>query len=138
MVEELFIIERGGSFLEDVDQADAVEELMVNTADAYGFPPFQHIAPAVVLGDADYAELQRVERSILRSVMTRVRARRLASDGFTWADEIPRLLAEDAAEPSTDGAGVVQGNDDVTLLNGNGHRRGSTEAEDVTAAARAS
>jgi len=97
MVEELFVIERGPALVEDLERAAAVDELMTNTEDAYGFPPFQHIAPAVVLGDADYAELQRMERSILRSALKRIRTRRLASDGFTWADEIPRLLAEDGS-----------------------------------------
>ena len=95
IVEELFVIERGPALVEEMERAAAVDELMSNTEDAYGFPPFQHIAPAVVLGDADFAELQRMERSILRSALKQIRTRRVASDGFTWADDIPRLLAED-------------------------------------------
>jgi hypothetical protein len=161
-VEELFIIERGDAFIAEVNKDDAVEELMINTADAYGFPPFQHIAPAVVLGDADYVELQRVERSILRSVMTRVRARRVASDGFTWADDIPRLLAEDAAGVSTEHADVHSGALNGAHSNGNhsngthsngaetngahsngahsngAHSNGSTEPDQVQAAVPAS
>ena len=40
----------------------------------------------------DYQELRTAEREILASFLTHVRARTLASDSFTWADDIPRLL----------------------------------------------
>jgi len=72
-----------------------VDELMDNTADAYGFPPFQYLAPICLLGDGDYAELQRRERSVLTAAMSRVRTRRIASNTFGWADTIPELLAAD-------------------------------------------
>jgi putative flippase GtrA len=94
-VRDLFLIERGADRLSEVTAAQAVEELMLNTADAYGFPPFQYLAPVLVLGDGDYAELQRRERDVLTSAMARVQKRRIASDSFTWADTIPELLAED-------------------------------------------
>lgn len=107
-VEELFVIERGAPSISDLERPAAVEELMANTEDAYGFPPFQHIAPAIVLGNADYAELQRMERALLRSALTRIRSRRVSSDGFTWADDIPRLLAADAVGVS-DGTAETSG-----------------------------
>ena len=75
---------------------------MVNTADAYGFPPFQYLAPAIVLGDGGYAEMLSRERAVLTSAVARMKIRRLASDSFTWADTIPGLLAADrAATPAT-------------------------------------
>jgi hypothetical protein len=94
-VRDLFVIERGTPDIGDLSPAEAVDELMTNTADAYGFPPFQYIAPAVVLGNADYSMLQQAERAVLGSAMERIRARRIGSDAFTWADDIPKLLAED-------------------------------------------
>ena len=91
VVEDLFLIERGEDALSDVTAAEAVDELMTNTADAYGFPPFQYLAPALVLGDGDFAELQRRERAVLTSALSRMRARRIASSHFGWADVIPEL-----------------------------------------------
>jgi dolichol-phosphate mannosyltransferase len=93
-VRDLFLIERGPDAISEVATERAVEELMVNTADAYGFPPFQYLAPAIVLGDGDYADLQRRERKVLAGAMSQIPVRRIASDSFGWADTIPALLAE--------------------------------------------
>ena len=94
-VHDLFLIERGEDRLSGVTPGQAVEELMLNTADAYGFPPFQYLAPVIVLGDGDYEELQRRERAVLTSAVSRMQLRRIASNSFGWADTIPALLAED-------------------------------------------
>jgi glycosyltransferase involved in cell wall biosynthesis len=94
-VQDLFLIERGADRIGDVALDQTVDELMVNTADAYGFPPFQYLAPVIMLGDEDYAELQRRERAVLTSAVARMRTRRIASNSFGWADTIPALLAED-------------------------------------------
>jgi putative flippase GtrA len=99
-VRDLFLIERGEDRISDVATAQAVDELMVNTADAYGFPPFQYLAPALVLGDGDYAELQRRERAVLTAAMSRIPVRRLASNSFGWADTIPGLLHRDVVADS--------------------------------------
>lgn len=107
-VEELFILERGAPGIWDLTDEAVVDELMLNTADAYNFPPFQYFASSLVLGGEDFAALQRAERSLLASAMANVRTRRIASDAFTWADDIPRLLAEDAAAASTLGISAVR------------------------------
>ncbi len=93
-VAEMFVIERGGFALSDIDPADLFDELIANTDDAYGFPPFRYFAPALVVGGAAYEELRAEERRILVSAMGGVRARRLATPDFTWADHIPRLAAD--------------------------------------------
>jgi putative flippase GtrA len=94
-VRDLFLIERGEEAMGEVTTSAAVDELMVNTADAYGFPPFQYLAPVIVLGDGDYADLQRRERAVLAAAFSKIRTRRLASNEFTWADTIPALLEQD-------------------------------------------
>ena len=55
---------------------------MVNTADAYGFPPFEYLAPVCLLGDGDYAELQRRERAVLTAAVSTMRTRQIASSSF--------------------------------------------------------
>jgi glycosyltransferase involved in cell wall biosynthesis len=91
-VRELFIIERGEPRLADLDRSSALTQLLANTDDAYGFPPFRYLAPAISLGGMDYHQLRRAEREILAGFLTRVRLRTLASNTFSWADEIPRLI----------------------------------------------
>ncbi|MFF4014323.1 glycosyltransferase [Streptomyces sp. NPDC001843] len=94
-VEELFVIERGTPGLRDLDQGEALERMLVNTEDAYGFPPYRYFAPAITIGGLTYPQLKALEREILGGFLSGVRTRVLASDRFGWADEIPRLLAEE-------------------------------------------
>jgi dolichol-phosphate mannosyltransferase len=91
-VDDLFIIERGRPSLADVSGDEALDELLENTDDAYGFPPFRYFAPTLVIGGAEYEELRRAEAEILAGALQQIRVRRLASDTFGWADEIPRLI----------------------------------------------
>jgi len=74
-----------------------LERMLVNTDDAYGFPPFRYLAPAITIGGRGYAELREREREILSGFLSQVRTRVLASDCFGWADEIPRLLRDEPA-----------------------------------------
>jgi hypothetical protein len=101
-IENLFVIERTEPVLEDIPFDEAIETLVANTDDAYGFPPFRQMAPSIVIGDDDYAELRRKEREILVQAMQNIRVRRLGSNTFSWAEDIARLLrdgATDLAQP---------------------------------------
>jgi dolichol-phosphate mannosyltransferase len=102
----LFVIERGAARHEPIDRAEAVDLLLANTNDAYGFPPFRYFAPAITLGDEGYEQLCLRERNVLRSALQKVRIERLARDDFSWSDAIPALVAQ-----SRDGAlvGPVEG-----------------------------
>jgi putative flippase GtrA len=91
-IENLFVIERGEPVLADIPFDEAIETLVENTDDAYGFPPFRQMAPSIVIGDDDYAELRRKERQILVQAMTNIKVRRLASNTFSWAEDIAGLL----------------------------------------------
>lgn len=90
-VERLFIIERGEPRLADIDDDSLIDELIANTDDAYGFPPFRYFAPALVMGDEGYEELRARERGILASAVSGIHAQRVATPDFTWADCIPEL-----------------------------------------------
>jgi dolichol-phosphate mannosyltransferase len=94
-VEELFVIERGAPAIRELDHASTVERMIQNTDDAYGFPPFRYLAPAITLNGQGYTQLRAREREILAGFLTHVRARVIASDCYGWADEIPRLLASE-------------------------------------------
>ena len=96
-IDELFIIERKPHAVTELDPASLLDELIANTDDAYGFPPFRYFAPAIMIDGMGYEELRAEERRILASVLTGVRARRLATPDYTWADQIPRLVNGEAA-----------------------------------------
>ncbi|HET7245321.1 MAG TPA: glycosyltransferase [Streptosporangiaceae bacterium] len=91
-VSELFIIERGHNQLAGLDHDSALERLITNTDDAYGFPPFRYLAPAISIGGQDYHQLRQAEREILAKFLSHLRVRVLGSDSFGWADEIPHLI----------------------------------------------
>jgi hypothetical protein len=98
MVENLFVIERGDPKLVDIPFDEAIQTLLENTDDAYGFPPFRQMAPSIVIGEDDYAELRRKERDILIQAMANIRVRGLASNNFSWAEDIAALLAAEQAD----------------------------------------
>ena len=92
MVRNLFVIERGPCELEDVDPRRALEILLANTDDAYGFPPFRYFAPAITIGGEDYPALRAREQALLARFLDGVTVRRIVRDDFSWAQAIPELL----------------------------------------------
>ena len=91
-VRELFVIARGAAGLEDLGHQTAVDLMIENTDDAYGFPPFRSFAPAISIDGDDYATLRERERDLLAGFLAGVRVRRLTRDDFSWAEAIPSLL----------------------------------------------
>ncbi len=91
-VSDVFVIERGAPTLEEIPTAQALEELVENTDDAYGFPPFRYLAPVLVIGGEEHDRLRERERTVLASALGQVRVRRMGSDCFDWADRIPGLV----------------------------------------------
>jgi dolichol-phosphate mannosyltransferase len=94
-VQELFIIERGAPRVGELDHQTTLARMLENTDDAYGFPPFRYMAPAITIDGQSYSDLRRRERDILDRFLTHVRTRTLASDNFGWADQIPQLVGSD-------------------------------------------
>ena len=91
-IENLFVIERGPTGLREVGDSEALETMVANTDDAYGFPPFRQMAPSIIIGTDDYDELRRKERAIMSSALANFRVRGLSCDDFSWADRIVDLL----------------------------------------------
>jgi mannose-6-phosphate isomerase-like protein (cupin superfamily)/putative flippase GtrA len=100
-VSDLFVIERGDHRLSPIAPEELIEELIENTDDAYGFPPFRYFAPALEVAGQGYEELRAREQLILTKAMEGVVARRLATPDFSWWERITDLTAQQ-------GAGVEQ------------------------------
>jgi hypothetical protein len=87
-IDQLYIIERGAPHHSVVPQSQAIVELLENTDDAYGFPPYRYLAEVLSVGGSNFRELRKRERRILVRAMEHVQIHRLASDDFTWAEHI--------------------------------------------------
>jgi dolichol-phosphate mannosyltransferase len=88
-MENLFIIERGTpELMESIDHAHAVDELLENTEDAYGFPPYSSLAPHLKIGGNRRDDLRRMERQILSSALSAVDVRRIRVPDYSWPELI--------------------------------------------------
>ena len=94
-IEKLFLIERGWpALISSVKVADAVEQLIANTADAYEFPPFRVMAPELAIAGIDFSRVQEVERGVLFSALRDVEIVRLRVADFSWPKLVRASLAE--------------------------------------------
>ncbi len=115
-IDQLYIIERGVPHHSMVSQSQAIVELLENTEDAYGFPPYRYLAQALSVGGLSYDELRERERLILVSAMESVQIHRLGSNDYTWAEQIAAAIAPATASAKTDVPYL-----DLTNAGTNGH-----------------
>jgi hypothetical protein len=119
-IDQLYIIERGDPYHSLVPKGQAMVELLANTEDAYGFPPYRYLAEALSVGGHSYDELRELERLILVSAMESVQIHRLGSDDFTWADPIAAAMAAKRLPqpPSAPRSGTAPNSEDVAAPGG--------------------
>jgi hypothetical protein len=88
-MESLYVIERGTpAVTEPVPHESAVRELLENTEDAYGFPPYSSLAPYLTIGGRHHEELRAREREILSSALERVDVQRIRVPDYSWPAQI--------------------------------------------------
>jgi dolichol-phosphate mannosyltransferase len=92
-LEHVFLIERGPeTAIADVHGAPAVDALLRNTEDAFGFPPYPSLARHICLDGMDHAALRRQERAILESALGGRSLTRVVAADYGWADIIVERL----------------------------------------------
>ena len=91
-ISHVFLMERGESTREDVTPDEALHQLIENTDDAYGFPPFATFAPHIRIGSQDYAALRAKEEHLLRDALAGVATVRVRVPGHEWAELLPGLV----------------------------------------------
>jgi hypothetical protein len=104
----LVVIERGGSGSAELDPQQALETLLTNCEDAYGFPPYPVIAPFLYRRSS--RDLRLAERKIIASALAGVPAVVLRSESMDWGERLRLLMgiAEgDAAAPETGIAAIA-------------------------------
>jgi putative flippase GtrA len=95
-IRNIVLMERGSELLESVALDEAVERLIENTDDAYGFPPFAQFAPKIKIHGDDYTTLRRKEADLLRSAIRNAQRWHLRVPGHEWADRLPALIDRQA------------------------------------------
>jgi dolichol-phosphate mannosyltransferase len=93
-MEHVFLIERGSeTAISELHGPAAVDALLRNTEDAYGFPPYPSVARHICLEGVDHAALKRQERVILEAALGDRRVTRVVAAGYAWAEIIVDRLA---------------------------------------------
>jgi hypothetical protein len=87
----LFVIERGGDGEAPLDHAEAIQILLTNTEDAYGFPPYRAIEGFLCRPKGH--DLRAREREILTQAFQSCPAVLLRSNSLDWGRRISALTA---------------------------------------------
>jgi hypothetical protein len=95
------VIQRDGDGAQVLDADEALETLMANSADAFGFPPYPAIAPFLRRWGGD--DLAAAERAIVAQALDGIPAVLLRSATLNWHERLPALpkaLAAPEARPA--------------------------------------
>lgn len=95
----IFVIERGGEGEDSLSAGQALDILMTNCEDAYGFPPYAQIEG--FLRSRNGSDLQVVERAIVGQALATIPATVLRSSVMDWAQRLPGVVDEVAPLPTT-------------------------------------
>jgi len=92
------VIDRGHDREAELAHNEAVDVLLANTEDAYGFPPYPSLAG--FLSSPNGRDLRDVERRILERALTDVPAVLLGSRSMNWSPRVAALAGLGAPTPS--------------------------------------
>jgi dolichol-phosphate mannosyltransferase len=98
----LVVIQRGGEGEVVLQEKDALETLMRNCEDAYGFPPYSEIED--FLRRRDGSDLKEAERAIVASALKGVPAALLRSETMDWSERVPHVMSRWTAAGRRNGA----------------------------------
>ncbi len=91
----MFVIERGQDAVTPLDNREAIETLMKNCDDAYGFPPYHSIKEFLI--KEDRRDLRDEERAIVNSAFGNLPATLIKSRDAAWWSLIPGFVDEKIA-----------------------------------------
>ena len=89
----MFIIERGKNEILPIENSEAMEVLLKNCEDAYGFPPYDDVKEFLYCYDD--ADLHEREQAIIRQAMDVLPARVIRSDSLDWWSQIPSFVNDE-------------------------------------------
>ena len=86
----MVVIERGGEGTAVLDERAALEALMQNCEDAYGFPPYAALEGS--LRRRNGTDLKQVERAIVASALSGLPAAVMRSETMDWWRRVPEVV----------------------------------------------
>jgi dolichol-phosphate mannosyltransferase len=92
----MFIIERGGEGTTPVESSEALEVLLKNCEDAYGFPPYENLKEFLFCTGG--VDLREKEHEIIRQAMGNLPAVKISSKNLEWWCRIPTYVDERVAK----------------------------------------
>jgi dolichol-phosphate mannosyltransferase len=91
----LVIIQREDDFEKQLETDEALEILMANCEDAFGFPPYAELCE--FLQGMNGHDLQRAEREVVERAFGSVPATLIASSTMDWWKHLPALMTSPLA-----------------------------------------
>jgi dolichol-phosphate mannosyltransferase len=98
----MVVIQRGGEGEVVLDEAEALETLLSNCEDAYGFPPYAAIEGS--LRRRNGTDLGEVERAIVANALKGLPATVVRSESMDWWRRLPGVVGGWTAPAATNGA----------------------------------
>jgi Glycosyl transferase family 2 len=86
----MIVIERGGDGDTALSGDEALDVLMSNCDDAYGFPPYPVIQR--FLHSRNGSDLRRAERDVVASALSGVPTTVMASETMNWSERLPAIV----------------------------------------------
>ena len=90
----MFIIERGEEGIKPMENSEAMEVLLQNCEDAYGFPPYEDLKEFLYCQDG--VDLREKEHAIIRQALGNLPATVIRSSSLDWWSQIPAFVNNDA------------------------------------------
>ncbi len=89
----MFIIERGESGILPIENHEAMDILLQNCEDAYGFPPYEDLKEFLYIRDG--VDLREKEDAIIRQALGELPATVIRSSTFDWWSRIPTFISDE-------------------------------------------
>ena len=91
----MFIIERGPEGIVPMQNSEAMEILLQNCEDAYGFPPYESLKEFLYMSDG--VDLRQKEHEIIRKALGELPATAIRSSTLDWWRQIPAFVNENVS-----------------------------------------
>ncbi len=91
----MFIIERGEEGIRPIDNKEALEILLSNCEDAYGFPPYNDLKEFLYFNNG--VDLRETEQAIIRQALGGLPSTLIRSSNLEWWCQIPIFVNERVA-----------------------------------------
>ena len=91
----MFIIERGGEGIQSIENSEAMQVLLSNCEDAYGFPSYNDLKE--FLYSSGGVDLRNIEERIIRQALGGLLATLIRSRSLDWWCQIPTYVDEKVA-----------------------------------------